>query len=55
MPWYAWVVIGYCVADVFASVLMQGRSWEITPGVTVMTLITKGLLVWAVLALAGVV
>jgi hypothetical protein len=52
MTWYAWVLVAYIVVDLCA-VAWIGRSIEMTPAVAVVSLVSGGLLVWAVVSLAA--
>ena len=55
MHWYGWALVIYIAFDRLCTVGYVGRSLEITPTIAVTTLITGVLLIWAVLALGGVV
>lgn len=54
MPWYAWVAIAFIAIDRLGTVASVGEEVEVTPGFAVASLIAGGLMIWVVLALAGV-
>ncbi len=54
MPWYAWAVIIYLAIDRLGTVLVVNRwSIDITPAFAFTSLITGGLMVWAIVELAA--
>jgi hypothetical protein len=54
VTWYAWAIVAYYVFDRLATVAWVGHRVDITPALAAANLITGALIVWAVLALAGV-
>lgn len=49
----AWLLVGYVALDRLLAVAYIGRSWEITHGAAVLSLVTGAFLVWGVVSLAG--
>jgi hypothetical protein len=55
MPWYAWVLVIYLALDRLMTVASIGRTIDITPAFAVVSLITGGLFIWALVTLGGAV
>lgn len=54
MTWYAWMIVAALAAGAILSVLSVGRPREpLTPGVVAAVVVTDGLMIWAIVALAA--